>query len=61
MAQSWTVLHASLLKIALIQRYFFEEIHYNCRTEILKMHQDGCFWGKIYPAGTYLLLVQIVY
>ena len=27
---------------------FFEEFHYKCKTAIMKMYQDDCFWGQLY-------------
>ena len=46
--QSWRVLHGNLLKIALHHRYFSKNFTTGAEQRYLKMHLDGCFWGRIY-------------
>ena len=47
-AQTWGALDASLLKVALRQRYFMKKFTISAEQRYLKMHQDGCFWGQLY-------------
>ena len=43
MPQSRRALHASLLKVALRQRYFLKNFTTTAEQRYWKMHQDGCF------------------
>ena len=45
--QSWRVLHANLLSIALHHKYFSKNFTTGAEQRYWKMHRDGCFWGRI--------------
>ena len=47
MAQSWRVLHGSLLKIAIRHRCFSKNFAISAEQKYSKTHFDGCFWKQL--------------
>ena len=46
--QSWRALNASLLKVALRQRYLLKNFTLSAEQQYSKMHQDGCFSAQLF-------------